>query len=219
MTSRPIILCKQAVVAAALMGVLAVAASAQAPSPEIAAKAKDFKEADSTYLKMLCDGSKAQQADAKSTRERLQSDLSKAIADAAALTPSVQKALDAAADAGEAADRVAASGSASAQDKSDAAAKFQKAKGDLREALAAERSKIEDQLAKDPGVTLAAKSPARTSPNPLRAKRKRARGRRRNDIEVQPRPSRTRPQTRSLRLHLALAAEALASAAEVRASV
>ena len=157
MSFRPIILCRQAVMAAAFVGVLSVAASADALSPEIAAKAKDFKEADNTYTKLLCDGSKAQQADARSARDRLQADLSKAIADTAALTPSVQKALDVAADAGEAADKMAASGNASAQDKTDAAAKFQKAKGDLREALAAERGKIEDQLAKDPGVTLAAK--------------------------------------------------------------
>ena len=156
--------------AAALMGLLAVAASADALSPEITAKAKDFKAADNTYLKMLCDGSKAQQADAKTTRDRLQGDLSKAIADSAALTPSVQKALDAAADAGEAADKTAANGSASDQDKADAAAKFQKAKADLREALAAERSKIEDQLAKDPGVTLAAKEVCPETPKSAASK-------------------------------------------------
>ena len=162
--------------AAALMGILSVAAPAQAPSPELAAKAKDFKEADNTYLEMLCDGSKARQAEAKATRDRLQSELSKAIADSAALTPSVQKALDAAADAGEAADKTAASGSASDQDKTDAAAKFQKAKSDLRGTLAAERSKIEDQLAKDPGVTLAAKESCPETPKSAASKNEKSAG-------------------------------------------
>ena len=123
-----------------------MAASAQVPSPDMAAKAKELKEADNNYVKVLCHGPKTQLADAKSVRDRLQSDLGKAIADAAALTPAVQKALDAAADAGEGADKIATSGSASDQDKAEAAAKFQKAKSDLREALAAERGKLEDPV-------------------------------------------------------------------------
>jgi hypothetical protein len=100
--------------------ILSMAASAQVPSPDMAAKAKELKEADNNYVKVLCHGPKTQLADAKSVRDRLQSDLGKAIADAAALTPAVQKALDAAADAGEGADKIATSGSASDQDKAEA---------------------------------------------------------------------------------------------------
>jgi len=131
--------------------ILSMAASAQVPSPDMAAKAKELKEADNNYVKVLCHGPKTQLADAKSVRDRLQSDLGKAIADA---------------DAGEGADKIATSGSASDQDKAEAAAKFQKAKSDLREALAAERGKLEDQLAKNPGVTLAAKESCPDTSNP-----------------------------------------------------
>lgn len=121
------------------------------------AKAKEFKAADNQFIKVLCDGPKAERGEAKATRERLQDELGKAIGDSVAQSPTVQKALDIAADAGEASNRIAASTDASAQAKADAKAKFEKTRDELREIAAKERDRIETQLGKDYGVKLAAR--------------------------------------------------------------
>jgi hypothetical protein len=88
-------------------GTFAVSASAQTLPPDLTAKAKEFKQADSKYVQALCDGSKSERADAKTARARSQGELEKMIVDTAGTAPDVQKALDVATDAGDAADKVA----------------------------------------------------------------------------------------------------------------
>lgn len=136
------------------------------------AKAKEFKAADAAYVHVLCDGSKAQRADALAARTRKQSELEKIIVDAAAQTPQVQKALDAAANAGDAADKAAADASTSAADRVKAQDAFQKAKADLKAAVAAQRAQIEAQVSRDYAVKFEA---ADSCPDqPKAAARKRA---------------------------------------------
>jgi hypothetical protein len=159
---------------------LAVAASAQTLSPDITAKAKELKEADNKYIHVLCDGSKSERNDARTIRARFQTELEKMIVDNAAQAPEVQKALDAATAAGDAVDKIAANPGASDGEKSEAQDKFQKAKADLREAIAKERSRIEAQLGKDAGVTLAARDECPDQPKaterPQKSSTKSARG-------------------------------------------
>jgi Skp family chaperone for outer membrane proteins len=154
-------ICKHAILRKALLGsaaicALAVAASAQTLSPDITAKAKELKEADNKYVHALCDGSKSERNDARTIRTRFQTELEKMIVDNAAQAPEVQKALDTATAAGDAVDKIAANPGAGDSEKSESRDKFQKAKTELREAIAKERSRIETQLGKDVGVTLAA---------------------------------------------------------------
>jgi hypothetical protein len=132
-----------------LTGTLVVAAFAQDLSADAIAKAKAFKEADVSYVHALCDGSRSNRDAARTARKQIEDDLEKLIADMATQAPDVQKALDAAADAGEAADKIAASSSASDRDKSNAHDKFESAKANLRDAVARERSRIEAQISKD----------------------------------------------------------------------
>lgn len=148
-----------AVLSAGAVGFLLVAGScdrAAAQGADTAAKARQLKDADKKYVSALCDGSKSERNDAKARRALLQGELDKMLVDAAAQAPDVQKALDAAAASGDAADRVAADPNASDRDKAEAQDKFQKAKGDLRSAIARERSRLETQIGKDFGVRLVA---------------------------------------------------------------
>ena len=150
---------RAAVLSVGVAGLLLLAGHedrAAAQAADMSGKARQLKEADNKYVKALCDGSRSERNDAKATRARFQGELEKMIADAAAQAPDVQKALDAAADAGDAADKVAANPNASDRDKSEAQAKFQKTKGDLRSAIATERARLETQIGKDVGVKLAA---------------------------------------------------------------
>jgi hypothetical protein len=135
--------------AAVLAGPLAATASAQTLVPDVTVKAKVFKAADASYLRVLCDGSHSDRDEARAARAHAEDDLEKAINDAAAQAPDVRKALDGAADAGETAEKVAASPSASDRDKSEAQDKFKVAKTDLRDALAKERKRIEAQISQD----------------------------------------------------------------------
>jgi len=137
------------ILGAALTGALAVTAFAQTLPPDATVKAKAFKEADNAYLKSLCNGSKSDRHEALAVRARAEDDLEKTIVDTVRQAPEVQKALDAAADAGEAADKIAASSSASDREKSDAQDKFQSAKADLRAVVTQQRSRIEAQVSHD----------------------------------------------------------------------
>jgi hypothetical protein len=121
-------------------------------SADAVAKAKEFKTADAAYVHALCDGSKSERADALAARTRKQSELEKLMVDAAAQTPQVQKALDTAADAGDAADKAAADPTVSATDKAKAKETFQKAKADLKAAVAAQRAQLEAQVSHDYAV-------------------------------------------------------------------
>jgi hypothetical protein len=129
---------------------------ATAQSADITTKAKQLKEADNKYVKALCDGSKSERNETKVARVRLQGELEKMIADGAAQAPDVQKALDGATEAGDAADKIAVNPNASDREKANAQAKFEKAKDDLRAELVKERGRIASQLVKEPGVTLTA---------------------------------------------------------------
>jgi len=138
-------------------GTLAVAASAQTLPPDLIAKAKEFKQTDSKYAQALCEGSKSERADTTAARAKSQGELQKMIVDAAGTAPDVQKALDVATAAGDAADQVAANASSSDSDKTAAQSSFVKSKADLRDAVAREKARIEAQLGKDLGITLAAR--------------------------------------------------------------
>jgi hypothetical protein len=140
----------------ATFAVLATTVSAQTLPPDAAAKAKDFKIADSQYVKALCDGSKSERSAALAIRTRAKDDLEKVVVDAAAQAPEVQKALDAAADAGEAADKIAADPAATDRDKSAAKDKYEQAKVDLRQILANARSAIEAKVRQDFGINFEA---------------------------------------------------------------
>ena len=138
-------------------GTLVAAASAQTLPPDLIAKAKEFKQTDSKYAQALCDGSKSERANTTAARAKSQSELQKMIGDAAGTAPDVQKALDVATAAGDAADKVAANASSSDSDKTAAQNMFVKSKADLRDAVTREQARIEAQLGKDPGITLAAR--------------------------------------------------------------
>ncbi len=161
-TLRTVVSIAGVATALALMG---YAAQAQELPAATIAKAKEFKAADTRFIKVLCEGPKAERSEAKTTRERLLDELGKAIGDTVAQATGVQKALDIAADAGDASNRVAASADASAQAKADAKAKFEKTKDELREIAAKERERIETQLGKDYGVKLAARESCPDEPN------------------------------------------------------
>jgi hypothetical protein len=126
-------------------------------APEVAAKAKDLKQADATYLKALCDGSKKEREEAKSARNGAQEKLGVAIIDDAVLAPEVQKLLATATAAGDAAGKTAANANASEQEKADAQAKFTQAKGALGDAGVKEIKRMQGQVEKEFGLTLAAR--------------------------------------------------------------
>jgi hypothetical protein len=126
-------------------------------SADVTAKARDLKLADVSYLKALCDGSRAERAQSRDNRTGVLEGLNKAIANDATLSPEIQKLLDAAADAGDASDKIAASTQASDKEKTDALAKFNQARLALREAVAKEKDRIATQIGKDIGVSLAAR--------------------------------------------------------------
>jgi uncharacterized membrane protein YgcG len=151
----------------AAFAVAAAAASAQTALPsDTAAKAGAFKMADSQYIKALCDGSRSERSDALTARARARDDLERSIVDAAAQTAEVQKALSAAADAGEAADKIAADPGATDRDKSATQDKFRQAKADLQQILAAQRNSMEAKISQDLGVNFEA---AGDCPNPPKA--------------------------------------------------
>ncbi len=129
--------------------------SVSALSADVIAKTQDLKQADASYLKALCDGSKAERVQSKDNRASALDGLNKAIANDATLSPKVQNLLDAAVDAGDASDKIAAGTQASDKEKSDALAKFNQARLALREAVAKEKDRIAAQIGKDIGVTLA----------------------------------------------------------------
>jgi len=160
--------------AAALAGAPAVPTSAQTLPPDAAVKAKAFKAADTSYVHALCDGSKSDRDEARATRARSVDDLEKAITDIAAQAPDVRKALDAAADAGEAADKVAADRDASDRDKSDAQEKLRAAKASLRDAVASERKRIEAQISQDFSVKFEPTADCPDQPRPKAAERRRS---------------------------------------------
>ena len=124
-------------------------------SADVTAKAKELKQADASYLKALCDGSKAERVQAKDNRAGVLDGLNKTIANDATLSPEIQKLLDVAADAGDASDKITASTKASDKEKADALAKFNQARLALREAVAREKDRIATQIGKDIGVSLA----------------------------------------------------------------
>jgi hypothetical protein len=125
--------------------------------PDIAAKAKDLKEASNTYLKLKCDGSDSkQQATARSLRDSLRDQLGNLIANETSQLPEVQGALDAATEAGEVASKTATDPGASDQEKAAAQAKFQIARTYLNDVAKAARDQIENELENNAGITLAA---------------------------------------------------------------
>jgi hypothetical protein len=133
-------------------------ATAGALAPEIVAKVRDFKQANSQYLKALCEGgSTAEREQTKAARDGLRDEIAKLISAGIDRSPEVQRTLDAATEASVSADRLGADPKASDQDKAAAKARFEKAKDQLRAAVAAETSRIELQIAKEIGVALAAR--------------------------------------------------------------
>lgn len=159
----------ETIVLGATLMFAAVAAPAQSVAPDAAAKAKALKTADSQYVRALCDGTKSERSEALAARSRARDDLEKAITDSASGAPDVQKALDAAAAAGDAANKIAVDPGASDHDKSDAQDKFVKAKADLRDALAKERAGIETRIGHDFDIKLDA--PADCPDRPKAAER------------------------------------------------
>ncbi len=142
-----------------------------APLPSaIGATAKEFKEADAKYVKALCDGSKAQRSETRRTRDNLQGELGKEIADSMASDPAVQKVLDTAAAAGDTADKTAANPAASEKEKADAKAAFEKAKSDLRDVVAKERGRIASQIETQFAVKIAALESCPNEPKAAKAK-------------------------------------------------
>jgi hypothetical protein len=122
---------------------------AEGLSPDTIAKAKAFKEADVSYVHALCDGSRSNRDTTRTARKQVEDELEKLIDDIVARAPDVQKSLDAAADAGEAASKTAADPNATSTDKAAAQEKFQKAKDVLRVAVANQRSLLETQISHD----------------------------------------------------------------------
>jgi hypothetical protein len=133
-------------------------------SADVTAKAQDLKQADASYLKALCDGSKAERVQSRDNRAGVLEGLNKAIANDATLSPEIQKLLDAAADAGDASDKTAASTQASDKEKADAFAKFNQARLALREAVAKEKDRIAILIGKDIGVSLAVREECPDAP-------------------------------------------------------
>lgn len=126
--------------------------------PELIGKASELKQANSQYLKALCNGgSTAEREQTKTVRDGVRGELDKMISSGIDRSPDVQHALDAAADAGSAAAKLASDPKATEQDKAAASVKFQKAKDNLRDAVAKENARIQLQLTKQIGVALAAR--------------------------------------------------------------
>lgn len=117
-------------------------------------KARDLKQADASYTKALCEGSKTERRQSSDNRAGALEGLIKAIANDATLLPEIQKLLDAAADAGDSSDKIASSTQASNKEKADALAKFNQARIALREAVTKEKERIASQIGKDIGVSL-----------------------------------------------------------------
>jgi len=138
--------------------------SAPSLSADVTAKARDLKQADVSYLKALCDGSKAERAQSRDDRAGVLEGLNKAIANDATLTPEVQKLLDVAADAGVESEKIAANTQAPDKEKADALGKFNQARLALREAVAREKDRIAAQIGKDIGVSLAAREECPDTP-------------------------------------------------------
>lgn len=124
-------------------------------SADVSVKAQELKQADASYLKALCDGSKAERVQSRDNRAGVLDGLNKAIANDATLSPEVQKLLDVAADAGVESEKTAASTQASDKEKADALAKFNQARLALRKAVTKEKDRIATQIGKDIGVALA----------------------------------------------------------------
>jgi hypothetical protein len=122
-------------------------------SPALIAKAKDFKDADTQYVKVLCDEDlKKQRSSAKDARDKSAAELDKAMSSAIDQAPEVQRALDVAVVAGDDASKAASDPNASAQDKAAASAKFQKAKDVLRDTVTHVKARMDDQILKQFGV-------------------------------------------------------------------
>jgi hypothetical protein len=138
--------------------------SAPSLSADVTAKARDLKQADISYLKALCDGSKAERVQSRDNRAGVLEGLNKAIANDATLTPEVQKLLDVAADAGVESEKIAANTQASDKEKADALGKFNQARLALREAVTKEKDRIAAQIGKDVGVSLAAREECPDAP-------------------------------------------------------
>ena len=166
----------------------AFAQSQDALPPDIAVKAKTFKEADARYVKALCDDDlKKERASARSARDISQDALSKAISSAIDQSSEVQKALDIATAAGDDASKAATGPDANAQDKTAANSKFEKAKQTLRDTVAHENARIEARVKSDFGVALAARDSCpdeKTASDAKKTERKAAR-----DKSTRPRAS------------------------------
>jgi hypothetical protein len=183
--------------AAAHVSARAEGATAGALAPEVVAKAQEFKQANSQYLKALCEGgSTAEREQTKAARDGLREAMGKLISAGIDRSPEVQRTLDAATEASAAADKLGADPKASDQDKAAARARFEKAKDELRDAVKKETDRIEMQIAKDTGVALAARDGC---PNEVR------------DVPVS-RPAKTRTTARRGRTYQAAAGPAAARA-------
>jgi hypothetical protein len=125
-------------------------------SSALVTKAKAFKDVDDKYRLALCGGSQSERDQSKGARDYVQSDMQQQIAADVTASPLVQKALDAAAAAGESAQAVAATPGATDQDKAAAAARFLQAKSELKDVAAREKVFVESELGKDYGVIFAA---------------------------------------------------------------
>jgi hypothetical protein len=134
----------------------APAAAQSALSPAVVIKAKAFKDIDDRYRQALCGGKPSERDQSKGVRDYLQNDLQQLIANDVTSSPLVQKALDAAAAAGDAADKAASDPNATDQEKTAAAARFQQAKSELHDVAAREKAWIESELGKSYGVSFAA---------------------------------------------------------------
>jgi hypothetical protein len=149
---------------AAITGRLHAEGSVATLSADVTAKAQDLKQADASYLKALCDGSKAERVQSRDNRAGVLDGLNKAIANDATLSPEVQKLLDVAADAGVESEKIAANTQAGDKEKADALAKFNQARLALREAVTKEKDRIATQIGKDIGVSLAAREECPDAP-------------------------------------------------------
>jgi hypothetical protein len=121
-------------------------------SPTLVAKANEFKDVDTKYRQALCNGEQSIRDKSKGVRDYLQSEIQKLIANDVTASPFVQKALDAASAAGDAADKIANTPGSSDQDKSAAETKYQQAKNELREIATREKAYIESELGRSYGV-------------------------------------------------------------------
>jgi hypothetical protein len=138
------------------IGFASAYAAAQAVlSPTLVTKAKEFKDIDTRYRQAVCNGEQSTRDQSKGVRDYLQIEIQKLIANEVTSSALVQKALDAASAAGDAADKIANTIGSSDQEKSAAETKFQVAKKELHDIAAREKAYIESELSRSYGVSFA----------------------------------------------------------------